>query len=121
MSDSKATPRSDSNSFREQFSARSESKSSRDQLSARPDNSLTNREVITSSRDNLSARSNSSNIPATDRSGVIDSSRSTMSTSRVHTALAALTAEKESLKNKLLFIDAQLENNSKKKVGTFKK
>jgi hypothetical protein len=44
-----------------------------------------------------------------------------MSTTRVHTALAALTAEKESLKNKLAFIEAQLESNSKKKVNAFKK
>jgi hypothetical protein len=40
-----------------------------------------------------------------------------MSTSRVHTALAALTAEKQALLAKLNAIDAALEGEEKKKVS----
>jgi hypothetical protein len=39
-----------------------------------------------------------------------------MSTARVHTALAALTAEKQALLSKLEAIDAALEGEEKKKV-----
>jgi hypothetical protein len=53
---------------------------------------------------------------ATDRTLPLDSFRSTMSTGRVHTALAALNAERDALKSKLAFIDAQLESESKKKA-----
>jgi hypothetical protein len=40
-----------------------------------------------------------------------------MSTSRVHTALAALTAEKQALLSKLEAIDAALEGEEKKKAA----
>jgi len=39
-----------------------------------------------------------------------------MSTARVYTALAALTAEREALKAKLSIIDSQLENTKRKKA-----
>lgn len=47
--------------------------------------------------------------------------RSTMSTTRVQVALAALTAEKDALRAKLAFIDQQLEADSKKKLTKLKK
>jgi len=46
----------------------------------------------------------------------LDSYRSAMSTARVYTALAALTAEREALKAKLSIIDSQLENTKRKKA-----
>ena len=67
--------------------------------------------------------------PATDRSprpessngdagggGVLETSRDYMSTARVHTALAALTAEKQELLAKLSFIESTLEAEGKKKL-----
>ena len=39
-----------------------------------------------------------------------------MSTARVHTALAALSAEKQALMNRLQVIDAALEGENKKKA-----
>ena len=44
----------------------------------------------------------------------MDTFRSTMSTSRVHTALAALTAEKNALESRLLKIDSTLESEKRK-------
>lgn len=43
--------------------------------------------------------------------------RTSMSTARVHTALAALTAEKNALLTKLQAIDAALESEDKKKAS----
>jgi hypothetical protein len=69
-----------------------------------------------------SARSNKSNqtarsIDPAATGRTVDTFRSTMSTSRVHTALAALTAEKQALMAKLNAIDAALEGEEKKKVS----
>ena len=47
----------------------------------------------------------------------MDTFRSTMSTSRVHTALAALTAEKNALEARLAKIDSSLETEKRKGVG----
>jgi hypothetical protein len=61
-----------------------------------------------------SIQSSSSNNKQAD--GSLDSYRSSMSTARVYTALAALTAEREALKAKLSIIDSQLESGKKKKA-----
>jgi hypothetical protein len=61
--------------------------------------------------------------PATDVPGItarvqaMDTSRDFMSTARMHTALAALTAERTELLNKLAFIDSTLEAEGRKKLG----
>ena len=49
--------------------------------------------------------------------GNMDTFRSTMSTARVHTALAALTAEKNALEARLQKIDASLESEKRKGVS----
>ena len=49
--------------------------------------------------------------------GNMDTFRSTMSTARVHTALAALTAEKNALEARLQKIDASLESEKRKGVN----
>lgn len=54
------------------------------------------------------------------RSDAPDTFRSTMSTARVHTALAALTAEKNSLESRLLRIDSALESEKKKTATKFR-
>jgi hypothetical protein len=48
---------------------------------------------------------------------VMESSRNTMSTARVQTALAALAAEKQALESRLAMIDAALEDEGKKSVS----
>lgn len=57
----------------------------------------------------------------TPRSGRLDDDmdtfRSTMSTARVHTALAALTAEKNALEARLAKIDSSLETEKRKGIG----
>lgn len=52
------------------------------------------------------------------RSGIseLDTCRSTMSTSRVHAALAALTAEKNALETRLAKIDANLEQERRRNL-----
>ena len=67
------------------------------------------------SRPQMSGRTN----PATDRSA--DTYRTYMSTARVHTALAALSAEKQALLHKLQVIDSALEAGQKKQVSVHKK
>jgi hypothetical protein len=52
---------------------------------------------------------------ATGRSGA-ETFRTSMSTARVHTALAALSAEKQALMNRLQMIDSALEAENKKKA-----
>ena len=52
----------------------------------------------------------------TARVAAMDTSRDYMSTARMHTALAALTAERSELLNKLAFIDSTLEAEGKKKL-----
>jgi len=52
----------------------------------------------------------------TARVAAMDTSREYMSTARMHTALAALTAERSELLNKLAFIDSTLEAEGKKKL-----
>ena len=47
----------------------------------------------------------------------METSRTSMSTARVHTALAALSAEKQNLLAKLAVIDAALEIGEKKRVA----
>jgi hypothetical protein len=44
----------------------------------------------------------------------MESSRNTLSTARVHTALAALAAERNALESRLALIDAALEEETKK-------
>jgi hypothetical protein len=48
--------------------------------------------------------------------GVLESSRPTMSTARVQTALAALAAEKQMLMSKLALVDSELEQKRVKAV-----
>ena len=60
--------------------------------------------------------SSRSNPPISARSN-IDTSRTSMSTARVHTALAALSAEKQNLLAKLAMIDSALETGEKKRVS----
>jgi hypothetical protein len=55
-----------------------------------------------------------SNPQYTTRSDIPESSRDTMSTSRAHTAMAALAAEKQQLESRLAAIDAVLEQENKK-------
>lgn len=85
--------------------------------SARPDGSNTARSVTQSAR--LSARSNMGETART--MDPLDSCRSTMSTSRVHTALAALTAEKNALEARLAKIDSSLELEKRKNVSKLRK
>jgi len=47
----------------------------------------------------------------------IETFRSTMDTARVHTALAALSAERQALMSKLAYIDSALEAEGKKKAS----
>ena len=56
----------------------------------------------------------SSNL-GTARSEPLETFRTAMSTARVHTALAALAAEKQALMSKLATIDSALEVDKKKK------
>ena len=116
-------------SMKNQINSSRETSSARKPSSAR---STRGDELVSSSR---------SAAPGTDRSGPLDSCRSTMSTGRVHTgsamlmtsihqnflirilsfiALAALNAEREALKSKLAFIDAALEAENKKKPSVRK-
>lgn len=89
-------------------------------LSARSNKSIQSSRSINSGRSNpattiKSARSvNSarSNL-ATDRTSGEETFRTYMSTGRVHTALAALSAEKQALIAKLNVIDAALETGSR--------
>eukprot|EP01040_Poterioochromonas_malhamensis_P003435 gene3435-3661_t len=71
-------------------------------------------EKLDSSRSLNSQRSNPATL-GTERS--LETFRSSMSTSRVQTALAALTAEKQALMSKLEAIDAALEGEEKKKLS----
>lgn len=54
--------------------------------------------------------------PATEQGEAFDTARDYMSTARMHTALAALTAERVELLNKLNFIDSTLEAEGRKKL-----
>lgn len=54
--------------------------------------------------------------PATGREA-FDTARDYMSTARMHTALSALSAERNELLNKLAFIDATLEQEGRKKLS----
>eukprot|EP01039_Chlorochromonas_danica_P004286 gene4286-4706_t len=101
---------------------------------ARPPNSARSEEKVNSSRgvpppatERIgSARSTTSSVPESSRSVLpnssrsdhLDSARTSMSTARVHTVLAALTAEKQALLSKLQSIDAALESGEKKKMKT---
>lgn len=71
------------------------------------------------------ATARSSQSIQTGRSGTtdrtMDTFRTSMSTARVHTALAALAAEKQALMSKLQSIDAALETTEKKKVSKTRK
>ena len=60
--------------------------------------------------------SRSSGFPDSARSGAMISSRPTMSTARVHTSLAALSAERSVLESRLALIDAALEQEKTKIV-----
>lgn len=72
----------------------------------------------------VSARGAGSEAKGTAREGLsmtarveaMDTGRDYMSTARMHTALAALTAERSELLNKLAFIDSTLEAEGKKKL-----
>jgi hypothetical protein len=55
-----------------------------------------------------------SNPQYSTRSEIPESSRDTLSTSRAHTAMAALAAEKQLLESRLASIDAMLEQENKK-------
>jgi hypothetical protein len=55
-----------------------------------------------------------SNPQYSSRSEIPESSRDTLSTSRAHTAMAALAAEKQQLESRLASIDALLEQENKK-------
>ena len=55
-------------------------------------------------------------VSMTARVEAMDTGRDYMSTARMHTALAALTAERSELLNKLAFIDSTLEAEGKKKL-----
>lgn len=64
--------------------------------------------------------SSRSNVPNSSRSvnpATFDTARTYMDTGRVHTALAALGAEKQALLAKLQQIDAALESGEKKKAS----
>ena len=61
-----------------------------------------------------SAREGSSSRAAD--AGVLESSRATMSTARVQTALAALAAEKQMLMSKLAVVESELEQKKVKNV-----
>jgi len=58
----------------------------------------------------------SARVPATEQAEAFDTARDFMSTARMHTALAALTAERVELLNKLNFIDSTLEAEGRKKL-----
>ena len=73
-------------------------------------------------KDIKTARSQASQSGSqTNRSDIPESARSTMSTSRVQTALAALSAEKISLESKLLEIEAALEDEKRKQLRRLKR
>lgn len=84
--------------------------------SARENRSDTNQFANITSRGNLSARSSARSVPATDRSEVPDSGRTNMSTARMHTAIAALAAEKHALEARLNLIEAALADGPKKRT-----
>ncbi|RYH26656.1 hypothetical protein EON65_14320 [archaeon] len=63
-----------------------------------------------------SARSNIADLPDSSRS--METFRTSMSTARVQTVLAALSAEKQALLSKLQTIDAALESGAGKKMKT---
>lgn len=63
---------------------------------------------------------NSQRGQQTERGENMDTFRSTMSTARVQTALAALTAEKLALEQRLERIDAALEGEKKKSITKFR-
>ena len=76
-------------------------------------------EALGSSRSNV-PNSSRSNVPSSSRSNnpaTMDTCRTYMDTGRVHTALAALGAEKQALLAKLQMIDAALETGEKKKAS----
>jgi hypothetical protein len=60
--------------------------------------------------------SRSNGFPDSARSDAMISSRPTMSTARVHTSLAALSAERNVLESRLALIDAALEQEKTKIV-----
>ena len=64
-----------------------------------------------------STRSNPANSARTDN---LETFRTSMDTARVHTALAALTAEKQSLLSKLQLIDSALDTGKKKQIRQVK-
>lgn len=108
---------------------RSSRDSARQEKGAVPNSSRTNPESarsIASSRVPESGRSQAdvpsssrSNIPSSSRSNpaTMETGRTYMDTARVHTALAALGAEKQALLAKLQMIDTALETGEKKKAS----
>lgn len=63
-----------------------------------------------------SARESTRDPAMSFRSDAPDSFRSNMSTGRVHTAIAALTAQRHALEQRLLQVNAALENESRRPV-----
>ena len=103
-------------------SARDGSSSARDEVkgSARGNPPSSARESARGSA-RLSARGSvrgpeSTSGSAADQSEAFETARDYMSTARMHTALAALTAERVELLNKLNFIDSTLEAEGRKKL-----
>lgn len=83
--------------------------SARSMASSRvPESGRSQAEVPSSSR---------SNVPNSSRTNTLETGRTYMDTARVHTALAALGAEKQALLSKLQQIDAALETGERKKAS----
>jgi len=103
MNSARASARDASSSARERDSARGAPQSGID--SARGSARGSARDPLGSARG-----------PATEQVEAFDTARDFMSTARMHTALAALTAERVELLNKLNFIDSTLEAEGRKKL-----
>ena len=89
------------------LSARGKSQNQAEEKGPLAPQSARGEEVKLSARDTMSM---------TARVDAMDTGRDYMSTARMHTALAALTAERSELLNKLAFIDSTLEAEGKKKL-----
>lgn len=100
-------------------SARAAMGSARGDKSARPESKSARSDVTgdMSSRSMNSARAAAGSMPSS-RPGdaILDSGRNTMSTARVHTAIAALAAEKSMLEQRLQMIEAALEEEGGKRM-----
>lgn len=84
-----------------------------DAMSARPEATATSREVShTERRGNTHPSEQGSARQHTNRT-VMDSVRSCMNTSRAHTALAALSAQKNALESRLAIVESALQAESK--------